>query len=148
MIRAPDGLFIMLHNENRVAPRFKVFQGLDEKTIIPGMEPDGGFIQDVADAGQVGAQLGGKANALCLPSRKGVPAATQGEIGKTQTVEEREPREDFRHNGTGNGFFSPCEGEGLECFQESGCGHFDQIPQVVTLDRNGKGLLIQSAAAA
>ena len=60
----PHGVFVVFYNEEGVAFVAEVEHGLDEALVVLDVEADGGFVEDVEDAGEVGAELGGEANAL------------------------------------------------------------------------------------
>ena len=58
------------------------------------MQADGGFIQHVKHAAQVGAQLGCQADALGFPAGKRRGAAVQGEVAQPHPLEEVEALRD------------------------------------------------------
>ena len=47
-------------------------QGFDESVVVAGVQADGGLVENVKNAGQVGAELGGQADALGFTAGKGV----------------------------------------------------------------------------
>ena len=60
----------------RVFPRSRsFFQSLDQPGVVPLVKADGGLIQDVENAGQVGADLSGQADALRLAAGEGAGVA-------------------------------------------------------------------------
>ncbi len=68
MVRAPDGVFIMLHDQQGVAFFLQLLQGVQENLVVARMQADGGFVQDVANPAQVGAKLRSQPDALRLAS--------------------------------------------------------------------------------
>jgi len=66
MIRRPDGLLIMLDDDEGVSQVSQLFQGLYEPGVVPLVQADGGLIQNIEHPGEVGADLGGQADPLGL----------------------------------------------------------------------------------
>ena len=60
----------MLHHDQRVARIAQTLEGVDELVVVPLMQTDGRLVQDIQNAHEGGADLGGKPNALCLAARK------------------------------------------------------------------------------
>jgi len=52
-------------------------EGIDQDPVVPGMQADGGFIQNIADPGQVRSELGGQTDALGFAARKRIPTTGQ-----------------------------------------------------------------------
>ena len=59
-VGGPDGLFVMFHDDDGIAAVAQLGQRLDQNMVVPGMQADGGFIQNIADAGQIRSKLSGK----------------------------------------------------------------------------------------
>ncbi len=76
----PDGLRVVLHHDHGVAQVPEVLQGVEEFLGIPGVEADAGLIQDVEDAGEFRADLGGQADALGLSPGQGGGGPVQAEV--------------------------------------------------------------------
>ena len=74
-IRRPNGFLVVFDHQNAVAPIPQGLEGIDQDAVIPGMQADGGLIQNIANPGQIGAQLGGQTNPLGLAAGQGVAAA-------------------------------------------------------------------------
>ncbi len=66
MVRAPDGVFIMLDDQQRVALFFQLLQRMQKNLVVARMQADGRFVQDVANPAQVGAELRSQPDALRL----------------------------------------------------------------------------------
>ena len=67
----PDGLLVVLHDDERVAQVAQPHERGDELRVVLLVEPDGGLVEDVQDAHQAGADLGRQPDALCLAAREG-----------------------------------------------------------------------------
>ena len=59
------------------------------------MEADRGFVEDVEDAGEAAADLGGEADALCFAAGERAGAAVEGEVAEADFIEESEPLGDL-----------------------------------------------------
>src|ERR1051326_2176051 len=66
------------------------------------MQTDGGLIEHVQDAAEIGAQLGGQADALRLPAGQGRDAAAKLEVAQADLVEEPEPLANLRQDVAGD----------------------------------------------
>ena len=66
MLGGPDDLRVVLHDQHRVADVLERFQDLDEPAVVPGMEADGGLVQDEHRADHARAQGRGQVDALPL----------------------------------------------------------------------------------
>jgi hypothetical protein len=73
------------HGVSRVA---EGFQGVDETTVVTLMKTYAGFVKDIQDIDQFGANLGGKTYALALASGETHAGTGETEIGKTDIAEE------------------------------------------------------------
>jgi hypothetical protein len=72
------GFLIMLHDQDGVTALLKLSEGVKEHSIVPGMETNGGLVQNIAYAGQIGTKLRCQADPLGLTAREGIATSTQG----------------------------------------------------------------------
>ena len=63
---------VVLDDEQGVTFIAEREEGFDESVVVAGVQADGGLVENVKDAGQVGAELGGQADALGFTAGKGV----------------------------------------------------------------------------
>ena len=61
-----DRVLVVLDDDHGVALVAQALQGRDEAVVVALVQPDRGLVQDVEDAHEAGADLGGQADALCL----------------------------------------------------------------------------------
>ena len=66
MIRRKHGVFVMLHHQQRVAHIFEILQGGDQLVIVPLVQTDTGFVQNIAHSHQTGTDLCRQTDPLCL----------------------------------------------------------------------------------
>ena len=77
-IGGSNAFFIMFNHQNGIAAIAKGLESFDQNLAVPGMQADGGFIQDITNPGKIRSQLGSQADALGLAAGKRVAAARQG----------------------------------------------------------------------
>ncbi len=66
VVGGADGVGIVLDHQHGVAQIAKLHQGLQQARVVPLVEADGGFVENVEHALQAAADLGGQADALGL----------------------------------------------------------------------------------
>ena len=67
IIGGAHGVFVVFHHQNGVAQIPQIAQGFQQTVIIPLMQPNGGFIQNIQNPAQPASDLGCQANPLILP---------------------------------------------------------------------------------
>ncbi len=86
-----------------VFPRsLSTFRVESSRLGVPGVQADAGLIQDVEDAAQLGADLGGQADALGLTSGQGGGGPVQGQVIQAHLQEKAEPFADFFQDPPGD----------------------------------------------
>ncbi len=89
-------------------------QRVEQDAVVARMQADGRFVEDVADALQVGAELGGQADALRLAARQGGRRAIERQVAQTDFLEEAQARAQFGDDVAGDRLASrPASFEGL-----------------------------------
>ena len=87
----PDHVLVVLYHENRVPEIPEGPEGFDQLPVVPLVEPDRGFVEDIEDAHQVRADLGGEPDPLGFPSRKGPGVPGEREISQADFFQKVEP---------------------------------------------------------
>ncbi len=70
IIRSPDGIFIVLHHDHRIAQVTQTHEGFQQAMVITLMQPDGRLVEHIHHAREARADLRGQANALGLAAGK------------------------------------------------------------------------------
>ena len=83
-----NGRFVVLDDQHAVAQLFEAAQGAEQHVIVARMKTDGRLVENVADAAQIGAELGGEPNALRFAAGKRVGAPVEGQIRQADFGEE------------------------------------------------------------
>ena len=65
----------MFDNQDTVSAIPQGLQSIDQNAAVPGMQPDGGLVENVAYTRKIGTQLGCKANPLGLSTGKRIATA-------------------------------------------------------------------------
>ncbi len=80
IIGGKNGIGIMFDDQDRVPDIPQGFQGLQEPEIVPGVESDTGFIQDIKDPHQMRADLGGQPDTLSFSAGQGGRGPIEGQV--------------------------------------------------------------------
>jgi len=104
-----DGVFVVFDEEEGVAFLFERLEGAEEGAVVAGVKADGGFVEDVEDALEIGAELGGEADALGLATGEGGGGAVELEVAEADVVEEFETLEDLGEDVSGDQFVAAGE---------------------------------------
>ena len=91
----PDRLLVVLDDEDRVAEVAQPGQRGDELRVVPLVEPDRRLVEDVQDAHQRRADLGGQPDPLRLAAGQGDARAIEGQVVQPDVDEEAEPGDDL-----------------------------------------------------
>ena len=81
----------MLDDDQGVAEVLEPDQGLDQPVVVALVEADRGLVEDVEDADQAGADLGGQPDALGLAAGERAGRAVEGEVVEADVEQEVEP---------------------------------------------------------
>src|SRR5690348_12920697 len=95
MIRGADGIFVVLHDNDRVAEVAQPLQGFQQTRIVALVQADRRLIEHIKHAGQARADLRSKTNALAFAAGERARCTREGEIIKPDVDEELEPLADF-----------------------------------------------------
>ena len=115
MVCGGDGVFVVLDDDEGVSLVAEGDEGFEEGGVVTGVEADGGLVEDVEDAAEIGAELGGEADALGFAAGKGVAGAVELEVAEADFLEETEALADLWEDVAGDeGVAWLGEGEVLE----------------------------------
>ena len=97
-----DGVLVVLDDDERVAVVAEVDEGFEQGGVVARVEADGGFVEHVEHAAEVGAELGGEADALGLAAGEGVAGAVELEVAEADFLEEGEALADLGQDVAGD----------------------------------------------
>ena len=73
-----NGRFVMLNHQNSVANFLKTPESAQQHVVVARMKPNGGLVEDIADAAQIRAELRCETNTLRFAAGEGVRTAVEG----------------------------------------------------------------------
>ncbi len=97
-----DGVLVVLDDDERVAEVAQPGQGLDQPAVVALVQADRRLVQDVEDADQAGADLGGQPDALRLAAGQGARRALEREVVEPDVEQEAEPGVDLLDHPLGD----------------------------------------------
>ena len=148
MIGGANGVFIVLDHDHGIADVAQASQGTEQALVVALVQADGGFIQNVHDADQSGADLRSKPDALGLAPRKGIGFALQTQVIQADVHQEAQAFEDLLHDFLGD-FATPSSH--FQIGEEGGAGinrHPADVSQVFAADQYVTGRAVQARALA
>jgi hypothetical protein len=80
VVGGPEGLLVVLHDDEGVPHVTQPPQGLDEPGVVALVQSDGGLVQNVQHSDQRGADLGRQADPLGLPAGEARSLPVQGQV--------------------------------------------------------------------
>src|SRR6266852_1772821 len=117
-IGAANGVFIVLDNEHGVAEIAKLLEGAEQASVVAGVQADGGLVEDVEDAAEARADLGGEADALGFAAGERGGGTAEAEIAEAYGEKEVEALGNFFERAAGD--FALAGGELGKNFVDGG----------------------------
>ena len=88
----------MLHHDEAVAQIPQILQGCQQFVVVPLVQANGGFVQNIQHSHKAAANLGGQPDALALAAGEGSGAAAEGQIPQSHRLQEAQPGTNFLQN--------------------------------------------------
>jgi hypothetical protein len=102
VIGGEDRVLVMLDHDDRVADIAQVLERFQQPGIVALVQADGGLIKHIEHAGEAGADLRGKPDALALAARQRAGIARQRQVIEADIVQELQPVADFLEDAHGD----------------------------------------------
>ena len=134
VLGAADGVFVVLHHDQRVAFGRELVQRVQQDVVVACMQADGGFVEHVAHALQVAAQLGGQADALGFAATERGRAPVQREVAQADLFQKFKAAADFGQQIARDFRFAPLQaqrGKPLAQLADAHAGQFGDGDAVV-----------------
>ncbi len=109
MIGATNSLFVVLNDNERVSVASQSCQRVEQYLVVAGMQANGRFVEHIADALQVGTQLRGEPDTLCLSSGERRRRAIQLQVAQSHALQELQARTDFGEQVASNLFLAGAQ---------------------------------------
>ena len=87
----PDGVLVVLDDDQRVAEVLEPDQRLDQPVVVALVQADGRLVEDVEDADQAGTDLGGQPDPLRLAAGQRAGRPVQREVVEADVEQEVQP---------------------------------------------------------
>ena len=107
----PDGVLVVLDDDQGVAQVLEPDQGLDQPVVVSLVQPDRGLVQDVEDAHQPRADLGGQPDPLGLAPGQRPRRPVEGQVVQADVEQEVQSLLDLLEHPLGD---LPLAGRQLE----------------------------------
>ena len=114
VVGRPHGLFIVFDDDDRIALVPQMAQGIQQPTVVPGMQSDARFVEHVHHADEPAADLAGEPYALRLPAGKRRRRTFQRQVFETHVEQEVEPGDDLLERFVADLAFGVRQGQFLE----------------------------------
>ena len=111
VVGAGDRVLVVLDDQQGVALVAQVLERIEQDAVVARMQADGRFVEHVAHALQVRAQLAGQPDALRLAAGQRRCAAVERQVGEADVDQEAQPRRDLGHDVAGDLGFASREGD-------------------------------------
>ncbi len=98
----PDGVLVMLDDDQGVAEILQPDQGFDQPLVVSLVQPDGRLVQDVEDANETCADLRCEPNPLSLSARERSGGSVEREVVEPDVEQEVEPFLDLLDDSFGD----------------------------------------------
>ena len=113
-VGGPDGVLVVLDDDERVAQVPQPGQGVDQPAVVALVQADARLVQDVEHADQAGADLRRQPDALRLAAGQRRGRARQREVVEADVEQEAEPRLDLLEHLGGDRPLALTELEAVE----------------------------------
>jgi hypothetical protein len=90
VVGGADGVLVVLDDQDGVAEVAQAEEGGDQAVVVSLVEADARLVEDVRDADEGRADLGGEADALGLAAGQGHRRAVEGEVAEADLLHEAE----------------------------------------------------------
>ena len=138
----------MLDHDHRVAQVAQVDERLDELVVVPLVQADARFVEDVEHPGQARADLRGQADALGLAAGERPGLAVERQVAQAHAVEKEQPLADLLEDRPGDGRLPVVELEGFEFADQLFDGHAGDVGDRPAAHAHGQGLGLEPGAVA
>src|SRR6266436_4764458 len=116
-IGATHRILVMFDYHQSISFFFESIERFQQSDVIPGMQTDRRFIQDVEHTAEIRSELGSQSDPLRLAAAQRAGGSTERQVFQPNPLHEEEPLLDFGQNRIGNGLSLAREFESRELIQ-------------------------------
>ena len=147
-VRMTNGVFVVLHHDDRVAQIAQMLQRRDQPLVVPLMQADGGFVEDVENAHEPRSDLGGKAYSLRFAAGKRCGSAFEREVVQAHVHQKPQAGANLFHDGRTYGGIALGKRQTVEESQGIRGGELADLVDVPAAHRDRQDLGAQAFAGA
>ena len=92
VIRAPDGLLVVLDHQHRVAQVAQALECLKQLLVVAGVQADAWLVENVQHTNQPGTDLRGQPDPLRLPSAECAARAIERQVAQPNVLQKTQSR--------------------------------------------------------
>ncbi len=148
MVGPGDRLFVVFDDDHRISQVAKVKERFEELPVVPGMESDGGFVEDVEDSREPGPDLCGQPDPLGFSARKGLGGAREGQVVHAHFGEEVQAAPDLPQDLFGDLLLFGGEAQRIDGSKGLPDRQLRKLMDVESSDRYGKALGLEPGSVA
>ena len=147
-VRRRHGFAVVLDHDQGVADVAQVAQGVQQFDVVPLMQPDGGFVENVEHTGEFRSDLGGQADALGFAAGQGGPLAAERQVIQTHVDQKIQSAGDLLEQFRGDDPAIAGQLQSSEKIPGLPDGHFGDLDDGVAANLNGQHLGLQAPSIA
>ena len=114
VVGGAHGVLVVLHHDESIPQIAQMLQRPQQQVVVPLVQADGRFVQNIQHPHQRGADLGGQPDALALAAGQGACLTGQGQVLQTHRPQEAQPGADFLEDLVGDHALGLGEGDGIQ----------------------------------
>ncbi|OPZ09123.1 MAG: hypothetical protein BWZ08_00673 [candidate division BRC1 bacterium ADurb.BinA292] len=143
-----DRRLVVLHDDEGVAQVAQFLEHVEQAAVVAMVQADGGLVEDVEDADQLRADLGGEADALALAAGEGAGGAVEREVIQADVDHELEAVADLLDGLAADRQFAFGPARAVEEGEGFADGLAAELADVATLNGDGQAAGLQARAGA
>ena len=148
MVGRAHGLFVMLHHDQSVSQVAQAVQRFQELGVVPLMQADARFVQNVQHAHEARPDLGRETDSLALAARERSRGPRERQVAQAHTAQEVKPAADLFDDLGRDQLFLRREGQTVEEYRRIHHRELRKLGDVLAAHRHRESGLLQALAAA
>ena len=148
IIGSTHGVFIVFDDNERIAQVAQALEGFQELVVVPLVQADGWFVQDIEDADQARPNLGGQADTLGFAAGQGARRPRQCQVVQADGLQEVQAGLDFLEDLLANELLFFRQFQVIEEGNHVADGQIRQFGDVQAADLDGQRFVAQACTVA
>ena len=148
VVRRAHRVLIVLDDDERVAEVAQTFQGGEQLVVVALVQADGRLIEDIENAHQARADLGGQTDALGFAARERRARARERQVFESYRAQEAEAVFDLLQNALADAHLLLGQRQLIHKVERIDDGFFAVVADAKVPDRDREGFAAEPLAAA